>query len=644
MTHSFARKTLVLLLLIGLLVSFFGFYPSIQPAFAQGGGDQEPLGKAYRGEVIFQQRCAQCHGEQGDGDSPLAQDLPDTLPDFTAPDYAQGKTPQELFDTITNGRMDRMMPPWKDELSESERWDVVAYLWSLHLSPEQINQSKQRFDESCASCHGSSGAGVEEGVPDLNDPKWLSATDADIEAAFVGEGHPQVANLTEEDLPLLASASRRFSLGFDQTEVLVEGTGDVEIVVKNGTTGEVLANHPVRLLIFQQEQFVDAREGQTDEQGRAQFTGLPTNPTWAYVAETSYQELPYHSEAGKFSPDTNMIELTVSVYDAGATLDAISIDRAHWLIDISSPGFVDVGEVYVFANSADRVYAGASNEGGPTPRVLEIPLPEDAVGINVEGENFGDRFLLEGTTVIDTQPLPPGTMQLFIRYSLPVIDDKVTISHPLPYYTRMLNLLAPDIGIRVEAPDWQEDDPIPTQGGDFLNYTIFDLPAGAIPKAVISGITEDLTTANVQQGPQQVIDRGAAPGISGIPYLPWFMGVLGFILLSVSAFIGWRKHLQALAAAPALREEKKKALVAQIAALDDAYEAGELPRDQYDSQRNLLKLQLITLLREERQEQEEEGGVSVTVLAQTPKIHPEEDDLAEEIEEPEASEDDNTAH
>jgi len=594
-------------------------------AWAQEGEGPEPVGKAYRGESIFQQRCASCHGEKGDGNSPLAEQLPDTLPDFTAADYTAGKTPQELFDIITEGRMDKMMPPWGNQLSESERWDAVAFIWSLHLTPEQLDRAQQLYEQHCASCHGSSGAGVEEGVPDLRNARWLAATDEDIIAAITGEAHPQVADVQADDLPLLAAAVRRFSLGFDQTEVLVEGSGDVIVLVKNGTTGEILANQPVRLYVFEQDRFVDMREGETDEEGRVQFTGLPTNPTWAYIAETTYQDLTYHSDPGQFAPDTDRIELTVSVYDAGATRDAISIERAHWLIDLTTPGFVDVGEVYVFANASDRVYAGERPDPNAAPRVLEIPLPEEAISINVNGQTEDGRFQIDGTTVIDTQPLPPGTVQIVLSYSLPVVDGQVEISHPLPYYTRMLNLLAPDIGIQVEAPDWQEDEPIVTQGGDFLNYTILDLPAGAVPKAIITGITEETVAANAGDEPQQVIDRGAPPGISGFPAFPWVVGGLGVLVLGMSVLVGWRKRKQTLAALPALREEQKKALVSQIAALDDAFEAGEIPRDQYDEQRNLLKLQLIALLREERGDADAE---SLNVLDQTPKIHPEED-LAE---------------
>ncbi len=631
MTISFSKRRTIVFVFLTILIGMMVVMPmgnSSNRVYAQDGGQTEPAGRAYRGKTLFSQRCVQCHGEQGKGDGPLAEQIPGELPDFTAADYAVDKSPQEIFDTITNGRMDKMMPPWGDQLSEDERWDLASYVWSLHLPAGAMDEAVKLYEQDCSSCHGSSGAGVEAGVPDLNNPHWLSATDAQLVAAFTTDTHPDVGQLDENEQMLLASAVRRFSLGFDQTQVSVEGLGDVEVSVSNGSSGEHLANQPVRLIIFEQEQFVETREGETDDQGRAQFTGLPTAPTWAYVAETTYQGLTYHGEVGQFSPDSNMIEISVSVYDPGASKEAISIDRSHWLVDISNPGFVDIGEVYAFLNTADHVYTGEAASGQEAPRVLEIPLPDDAIHINVEGETLGERFILDGTTLIDTQPLPPGNTQIFLRYSLPVEKGRVTLSHPLLYPTKMLNLLAPDIGISIDAPDWQQGDPIPTQSGAFLNYSIFDLPAGAMPTATLNGITEDILTSTTSDEPQQVIDRNAAPGVSGTPYLPWIVSGLGLIVLGGGVAIGWRKHRQTLAAVPDLREEQKKALIQQMAALDDAFESGEITGDEYHKQRNTLKLQLIALMREAYED--DDAADATESIAETPKIHPEEDDGEEE--------------
>ena len=615
---SFSSKPRLHWVLLAMLAVLILIGPAAVQA--QDGGKADPTGLAYRGRKQFVQRCVQCHGEQGQGDGPLAEQISGNIPDFTAPDYAADMSPQDIFDIITEGRMEKMMPPWGDMLSEEERWDLVAYVWSLHIPQARLDAATQLYEASCTECHGSSGLGVSEDVPDLDANKWLSVPDADIVSAIAASSHPDVG-LDAAQLALAAVASRRFSLGFDQAEVTVEGLGDIEVVVRNGTTGEVLPNQDVRLIIFEQEQFTEMRDGKTDDQGLATFSGLPMPPTWAYVVETTYLDVPYHSDVGHFSPDSSKITLEVLVYDPGASLDAVSISRSHWLVDIPSAGFVGMGEVYSFVNSDDHVYAGDANPAQEKPHVLKLPLPENAIHIGVEGETIGERFLLEGTTLIDTQPLPPGETQIFVRYTLPVVDGRVALDHPVLYPTAMLNLLIPDVGVQVEAPDWQEDAPIPTQDVTFLNYSIFNLPAGATPAAAITGISAEVLARNTgADEPQQIVDHNAAPGISGQPNLPWLVSGLGLLLLGGGVALGWRKYKQTQARRPAQIEAHKRALVAQMASLDDAFEAGDIAADSYHRQRNNLKLQLMALL------QEADAPAADAKADETVKLQIEEDD------------------
>jgi len=44
-------------------------------------------------------------------------------------------------------------------LTESERWDVVAYLWQSNTSSESLANGQQLYAQNCAACHGEDGAG-----------------------------------------------------------------------------------------------------------------------------------------------------------------------------------------------------------------------------------------------------------------------------------------------------------------------------------------------------------------------------------------------------------------------------------------------------------------------------------------------------
>lgn len=83
---------------------------------------QESIGK---GAVIFQWRCAVCHGERGRGDGPSSQSLgvrPADLMDRDILAQPDGR----LFWKITAGR--GPMPNWDVILSEEDRWHVINYL------------------------------------------------------------------------------------------------------------------------------------------------------------------------------------------------------------------------------------------------------------------------------------------------------------------------------------------------------------------------------------------------------------------------------------------------------------------------------------------------------------------------------------
>lgn len=81
------------------------------------------------GQAIFQARCVVCHGPQGRGDGPAALTLiprPVNL-QIHVPLHAPGET--EYW--ISEGVPGTGMPPWKTQLSETERWQVVRYLQAL---------------------------------------------------------------------------------------------------------------------------------------------------------------------------------------------------------------------------------------------------------------------------------------------------------------------------------------------------------------------------------------------------------------------------------------------------------------------------------------------------------------------------------
>jgi cbb3-type cytochrome c oxidase subunit III len=110
------------------------------------------------GADIFTQECVQCHGARGLGDGPQAAQLSVPVASLGLSDFARQFSPAEWYDVVTHGNMEKYMPAFSN-LTDRQRWDVIAYAVSLSVPDEVISQGKTIYEEKCASCHGPSGKG-----------------------------------------------------------------------------------------------------------------------------------------------------------------------------------------------------------------------------------------------------------------------------------------------------------------------------------------------------------------------------------------------------------------------------------------------------------------------------------------------------
>ena len=75
------------------------------------------------GGKVFELRCAECHGENGEGSK--------KAPSLRVAEV-QGAPPGALFWLLTNGVVRRGMPVWS-KLPEAQRWQLVSYLQTLKV-------------------------------------------------------------------------------------------------------------------------------------------------------------------------------------------------------------------------------------------------------------------------------------------------------------------------------------------------------------------------------------------------------------------------------------------------------------------------------------------------------------------------------
>jgi len=90
------------------------------------------------GKTIYTESgCNQCHGAEGKGDGPPANELKDELgnpivpTDLTLKPFKSGPAPEDVYRTISTGLNGTPMPSYSAALSAKERWALVSYVLSI---------------------------------------------------------------------------------------------------------------------------------------------------------------------------------------------------------------------------------------------------------------------------------------------------------------------------------------------------------------------------------------------------------------------------------------------------------------------------------------------------------------------------------
>jgi high-affinity iron transporter len=99
-----------------------------------------------RGQALFVQFCATCHGETGHADTPRAAEYQPHPANFHEPAIARALSPLRVFTTVRFGVPNTSMVPF-DFLSDEERWDLAFYVSEFdHAGAAPPAESVRMFD------------------------------------------------------------------------------------------------------------------------------------------------------------------------------------------------------------------------------------------------------------------------------------------------------------------------------------------------------------------------------------------------------------------------------------------------------------------------------------------------------------------
>ncbi len=120
------------------------------------------------GQRMFLTYCQQCHGAAAQGAK--------SFPNLTDREWLWGGAPENIKETITNGR-NGVMTPFGPVLGADGVKDVANYVRSMNgLAHDSVRAQRGReaFANNCVACHGADAKGNPMlGAPDLTNNVWL---------------------------------------------------------------------------------------------------------------------------------------------------------------------------------------------------------------------------------------------------------------------------------------------------------------------------------------------------------------------------------------------------------------------------------------------------------------------------------------
>ena len=554
------------------------------------------------GAQLYQEKCVRCHGEQGRGDGAMAAETQaqfgNPVADLTADVVARARTPGQWYNIVANGRLEKGMPPFANSLSVDQRWDVIAYAWSLAAPSSQIAQGQQVYTEQCAHCHGDTGIGDGKDatgqLPDLTDfaimaqvepGRWDQALDSGHVPSFAGTLNADAKRAVVDyirtfayDYPSGASVAAPAatpSSPISQLPTNLAGPAapfSIEGAIVNGTAGaSVSDNLPMTLYILPHQgsnQDMITRTFQSGVGGRFNITTTEATSSSLVAVGIDYKGLNFFSDVAPYQSPA--VTLPITVYESTPDAGQVKVDTLHIIVTPGADG-LDVSEIYVLSNNSDRFVAGF---GSP---VMHFALPAGATNLQIVPEmqsvlsRAGD-----GLDYYAGIPVGQQVEQIVYQYTLPA--GAAAIGRPVYHPIGSVNMLIEGDSTQTTVSSEQlvAQGAQVIQGSSYQRFAAIDLQAG-----------QTLTAS---------LNPAAAP-------LDWriLLGI-ALVVVGVVGLVIWQRNQkkQVVAAAVDHRLElQKEALIDQIAALDDDFAAGQIDEINYKARRAKLKEKLLKVMSEE---------------------------------------------
>jgi len=595
-----------------------------------------PLVKPHAadGEAIFEEKCAPCHGTNGLGDGPQADELPNPVSPIGTSQVARQSSPAEWYSIVSEGNLERFMPPFLS-LSDRQRWDVVAYSYNLSMEEDALAIGEELYQANCANCHGMQGRGDGAAATNLSTPPQsfvdlnymasrstaeffdavTAGSDPDMPAfgdqlseterwavsdylrslTFVPTDEMVASQTTEQD-SMSSDNPVESGVSTDESDESINNEDNVQVdlgavigIVVNASGGKVPSGDSATLYGFDEMQQTYTQTAIIEEDGRYVFDDVEMPPERVFMVKTDYEGVTYGSDIGTAHAAGMILDLPITVYDKTTDDSTLSIDRLHIFLEQESEDTLRVVELYVVSNLGEKTIA-AKGEG---EAVISYSLPPGATDLEIQDGTIGERYVLTDDGFGDTINIRPGfgEYQTIFTYLMP-LDGKIDVTHPVSLPAEALVILAPDV-LNVKGEGLQDAGSRNVQGVQYQMYSGTSLSPGDEIKFSASASSPNLMSS---------FDNTSSTS------LVFGLGVLGLALIFSGVWLYRRnKSINGDSGAPDDaniihqddQEDDIDTVMDAIIALDDQYKAGELPEDAYIQRRGELKDRINTIREEQ---------------------------------------------